>query len=625
MQRHRTAIIIALFLTWGMQGGCRSPGSYRIEADKAAYDIIAEKQRQALGAAEELSIDRPSDILRRRLLVEQDLARSGGASLGSDQLEAIPHWPEEDYPAAIYAGDGNIPVGNEGLVTLSLVQALQVGARNSFDYQSRKEDVFRAALSLDLERNDFRDIFTGEVESLISSNASGDRAVSGTENSGTVDWSRRLKSGAELSAGLAVDLANLLTMGGASSLGLKADATISIPLLRGSGKHIVAEPLTQAERDVVYAIYEFERFKRIFAVNIASSYLGVLRQLDQVDNARENYHRMIVSARRSRRLAEANRGEIIQAGRAVQNELRARNGWISAMESYEDRKDSFKNLLGLPTDAAIELDRLDLEELVAPALELMAETAEQERLAGREETPPADAPVELIPPSQAEGGPLEMDETAAIELALENRLDLRVAQGNVYDAQRTVVVRADALRAELTLLGTADVGGRRSVASATSDDAQLRTDKGIYSGLLTLDLPLERTAERNAYRNSIIDLERAVREVQKQEDQIKLFIRRELRALLEAREGLQIQVQAVMLAEKRVKGVNLFLEAGRTEIRELLDAQDDLLAAQNALTSAAINYRIAELELQRDMGLLKVDQSGLWREYSPEEIDDVEQ
>ena len=169
-----------------------------------------------------------------------------------------------------------------------------------------------------------------------------------------------------------------------------------------------------------------------------------------------------------------------------------------------------------------------------------------------------------------------------------------------------------------------DMGASRSVSSATRDDAELRFDQGSYSALLTLDLPIERTAERNAYRNSFINLERAVRDVQTLEDQIKLSVRGELRDLLESRESLKIQTQSVVVAQKRVRSTNLFLEAGRAEIRDLLEAQESLLGAQNSLTRAVINYRIAELELQQDMGLLQVDESGLWREFSPEVIDYVE-
>ena len=205
-----------------------------------------------------------------------------------------------------------------------------------------------------------------------------------------------------------------------------------------------------------------------------------------------------------------------------------------------------------------------------------------------------------------------------IRLSLVNRLDLRVAQESVYDAQRGVVVAADQLGAELTLFGTAAMGGRRSVGSATSNDARIRLNEAAYSALPTLDLPIERVAERNAYRTSLIYLEAAVRNVQDLEDQIKLDVREALRTVQSTRESLQIQARAVVVAEKRVKGAEMSLEEGRGQMRDVLEAQSALVSAQNALTGAVVDYRLTELELQRDMGLLRVDEQGLWHESNPE-------
>jgi outer membrane protein TolC len=137
--------------------------------------------------------------------------------------------------------------------------------------------------------------------------------------------------------------------------------------------------------------------------------------------------------------------------------------------------------------------------------------------------------------------------------------------------------------------------------------------------LLTIDLPLERTAERDAYRNSFISLERAVRDVQKLEDEIKLLIRRSLREMSETRESRKIQANAVYVAQNRVQSTTLFFEAGRIQIRDLLEAQESLLQAKNSLTAAVVDYRIAELSFQRDTGLLKIDEKGLWHEYNPED------
>jgi len=390
-------------------------------------------------------------------------------------------------------------------------------------------------------------------------------------------------------------------------------------LLRGRGAHIVTEPLTQAERNVIYAIWNFERYKRVFAVNIAARYLAVLQALDRVANEEGNYKRAIVSARWSQQRADTGDLDIVQADQAVQNELRARNSWVLAMQSYERSLDEFKILLGLPVDAKIELERGELDNLVdvvsAATIDLSKFVRDP-----NEDIPPADAAVELELPSDEGAGAFEIDRAVAIGLALENRLDLQVAQEGVYDAQRDVIVKADQLGADLTLLGTASMGGRRSVGSATSDDARLRLNDAAYSGLLTLDLPIERLAERNNYRNSLIDLEAAVRRVQDLEDQVKLDVRDALRVLQSTRETLQIQARAVEVAQRRVKGAEMSLEEGRAQMRDILEAQNSLVSAQNSLTGAVINYRVTELELQRDMGLLAVDEQGLWHEFAPEVI-----
>ena len=617
LNRHTTAprrLVLVVLLVGAGVGlvSCRSPQAYRQEADEVAAEIVADKQQEALGEPESFTIERPSDILRRRMIEEQNLLYADESSLGTDRLTPPPHWPKDVYPPESSSPDANIPIEPNKPLKLTLTDSLQVAARNSFDYQSRKESVFQAALDLDLTRNDFRNIFSGGADSQVVSDTTGDETVTTVDTAGDLGVTRTLKNGLTLSGALAIDLFNLLTQGGASSLGLSGDASVSMPLLRGAGKHIVTEPLTQAERDVVYAIWDFERFKRTFAVSIADEYFAVLSQMDSVANARDNYRSSIASARWSRRRADAGRIAEIEVDQAVSSELRARNNWISAQERLKRSLDSFKSSIGLPPDALIELDPNDLIQLQTRSAKILEEIESADDEEASETALPADAPVELVPASYEDAGPLEMDQMVAVELALDNRLDLRKAIEQVHDAQRTVVVRADALRAGLTL------GGSMGIAD-DDDDGSLSFDGARYAALLSVDLPLERTAERNAYRNSLISLERSTRSVQSLEDQIKLSIRNQLRTLLESRESVKIQAQSVVVAEKRVRSSTLFLEAGRIQIRDLLEAQDDLLAAQNSLTSAVVNYRIAELELQRDLGLLKVNENGLWQEFTPEE------
>ena len=101
---------------------------------------------------------------------------------------------------------------------------------------------------------------------------------------------------------------------------------------------------------------------------------------------------------------------------------------------------------------------------------------------------------------------------------------------------------------------------------------------------------------------------------------IKAAIRSELRTLVETRENLKISAQQVVIAENTVNNARLLLDAGRVQIRDLLEAQIALVDAQNALTGAIIGYCTAELQLQSELDLLTITREGLLKEFSPGEI-----
>ena len=608
----RTLIILFALLSLVVLG-CRTSGGWRRAADRVADKIISGKQQTLFGASEPIVIESPADTLRRRLLLEQQLPYADPASLGTKALAKPGRWPHDDYltgaTAMTPATGGDATAAP---LRISLAEALQAGARGNRDFQTRKEDVFRAALSLDLERNAFRRTLTGFVQTLYTTDRTGGTPEKGMQHDASLALSQKLQSGASASTRIAYNLAQLLTGERGSATGILVDASATVPLLRGAGRAIVTEPMTQAERDVEYALNAFERYKATFAVQIATEYLGVLRQKNEVRNARENYSRVALSAQRTRRLAEAGRQPDLYVGQATQEELRARSRWFTARQAYTQRLDTFKILLGLPVDAAVELVSDELNRLTE-LLPQSAPNAKPGDVQGADGIPPsaAEAPADLLKLERQSG---ELEESAAVTQGLQQRPDLATARGRVVDAQRKVIVAADALGAGLTLQGGAAWGSLQSVGTATADNTTLFFDRARYEALLKLDLPFERTAERNIYRRSLMALEAAVRDYQEQEDQVKLKIRNGLRNLVEYRETVRIQVRAVALADRRVASSDLFLQAGRAQMRDLLDAQDSLLTARNALTSALVSFRLAQLELQRDMGVLKFGTDGVLQE-----------
>jgi outer membrane protein TolC len=648
--------------------GCKSPYAHRREADKAAYQIIREKQQAALNENEPFTIEKPADTLRRRLMLGQNLIHSDPASVSTKDIQPIKRFPDRKYLGS--QGDVPDPSGptwQAGPLRLTLLEALQVAAHNSRTYQAQKEAVYIQALSLDLERDEFRTTWSGLIDNTILHDRGGDDPITGLVTSPSASVLQRFKAGAIVTGRIALDLVKLLSGDRASSRGIAADFSVTIPLLQGAGREIFTENLTQAERDVIYQLWDFDQFKRQFTVQIASQYFAVLQSMDSVENNEQSYRRLIINARRSRRLADAGRLPEIQVDQALQEELRGRDRWISSRQTLAQRQDNFKVLLGLPPDAEIEFDRgelrrvsesvrltLDIEDPnrplerqsapdtqpVEPAATQPAAPAERPQggyqvdpvtelpRPGRAATGPAPGPEDLGPTAgdivlrepSPEGGPYEIPEDMALKVALEQRPDLKAFQGAVIDAQRRVYVAADALRAGLDLTAGGSFGGRRGgLGSANQPNAQLRPERGSYDAGLLLEVPLERTGARNAYRQSLIALERATRALQEAEDEIKLDVRSSLRDLLGAREGLQTQARAVAVANRRIRGADLNLLAGRASVRDVLEAQNAIVTAQNSFTAAVVEYRVAELELQRDMGVLDVNHEGQWREYVPPE------
>jgi outer membrane protein TolC len=350
-------------------------------------------------------------------------------------------------------------------------------------------------------------------------------------------------------------------------------------------------------------VHTFERFKRGFAVEIISDYLGVLLQLQDLRNVQVNYVRLQAAAERAQRMAKAGRLPEVQYDQAVQDELRARTRWINAQQSYFRSLDDYKFSLGLPVDADVALDESEFETIRSLTNMISATDSE-------------------LPDEAAEGTNtvdlvemFSVDANHLVQMAISNRLDLMTALAQVEDAQRQVYIQADALRPEFTLLGNVQAGERQ--VSGSSDAAE-RADRDTLSlsGLLTFDLALERSSESRAYRESLLDLQSTVRSYQASEDGVKRDVRNGLRQLDGARENVKTQVKAIRLAEKRVRSTDLFLQAGRVEIRDVLEAEDALLSAQNGLNEALVRFRIAELSLQRDVGLLKVSASGISKESS---------
>ena len=537
---------------------CMTPNKAIKESDEVGSRLATEFWRKQTGATNVFDIGRPSDALTLRIAL---LAVSRG-----EQGVVFPKLP----------GVGALSVSNS-VLNLSFRDALCVAARNDRQYQKLKETVFADALDVDYQRFLFDTSFTGVLLALLSGDPNA-KKVSGEAEPG---FAHEFENGAKLAGNMALNVASLLREDW-RSLGLSGDLTMAVPLMRGSGRDIVREPLTQAERDLVYSIHTFEAYRQSYAVTVASAYLGVLEYAQRLQNALDNERNLKKNARRAEMLFEAGRMQKIQADQALSDQLDASSGVISVRKTYETLLDSFKITLGLPPESKIVLDRRELDLLQRGMTHLLKSTR---------------SAIERFP-----------EEREACRIALENRHDLFVIRGEVDDAVRAVKVAADQLRADVVLKGTGNLDRTRE----TGDNGFSGNE--TWSSSLSADLPWNRHKERNAYKKKLIVLDQARRTLEAEEDTVKQSVRNGLRNLVAARATFEVELEAVRVAQRRVDSNSLFLLSGRSTMRDVLEAQDSLLTEQNAFCDALINWRNCDLALRRDMGVLRISDAGIWQE-----------
>jgi outer membrane protein TolC len=456
-------------------------------------------------------------------------------------------------------------------ITLSLVEALDVAAENSRDFQRQKEQLYLAALDLTRDIHEFELVFGGGVSNEQSGTADPNAdeefdVALGDELSASVNT----VAGTRIVASFVNTFLRSVIHGGPFDPSSLLNLTITQPLLRGAGRRIVREPLTQSERNVVYAVREFERFRAEFAVSVVGDYWEAVAQMADLANVEANYKTLAQSRVEIDELYNAGRRTVTDRGRARQSEYSADSQRVAAKNRLQTTLDRFKLTLGLPVTAQVELDPSELAKVTTRGVAVV-----------------------------------DIDEAAAIALALQRRYDHQTTVDEVEDAGRRIIVSEDALTMAL------DFRAALNVPSASGDSLNLDWSRVNWSAGFELDLALDKLVERNAYRSALISFDVAVRAREQSEDQITADVRATLRNIQSAIDSFKIQETAVELAAQRVEATTDLFAAGRVAALEKLDAQDALLQAQLQFTASIVDYANARLALINDLEALVLEPKGL--------------
>ncbi|MBW7992380.1 MAG: TolC family protein, partial [Planctomycetes bacterium] len=455
----------------GFTGGC-SPEQYKAEADKEVYQIIDDKWEDDFGQkanyiiSDSNTISSPIDIP-----VEKVIPPSG---------------------------------------VISLSEAVAIATKYNRGYKTRKETLYQSALSLTGTRYNYALQWFGTIDGTYTDNKSGGDDVT-IETSTGVNKTGLILDGVLFNAGIAVDWVRFLTGDPRTSLGSLLSGDVTIPLLGSGAGKARQETLTQAERNVLYQIRSFNRYRKSFVVDIVDQYYNILERRANVINSENSYNRLVESKKRLGIEVETGSKAPSDVDETDQQVLSEESKLVAAQQGYEGALDQFKVTLTLPTDAEIVLDPNELKALEDIGISQVNYTTEM-----------------------------------AIETARQWRLDLANRADEVEDAERRLVLAAEGLGVQLDLTGGANV----SSPAKTKFD-RLQFQKGAYSLGFAADLPFSRVAERNAYREALITLEQQVRAYENDQDSIELNMRAALRDLKAKAEQYRIKQMALVLAQRR--------------------------------------------------------------------------
>lgn len=304
--------------------------------------------------------------------------------------------------AAQYGLNGEGPTGNGEVpqaYLITLEQAVELALFNSREFQDRRESLYLTALPVTLQRFNFLPQFYATEQVFREWAAS--RSTLGKQNRWVANTGFGPRSGLGFTQLFSTGALLTLQLANRTVVNLTGDPRhtisestlildLSQPLLQAGGRAVTLEPLTQAERDLVYELRNYARFHREFYVAIAVGspirtavggigvagvdlgvrgqaafvgYYPTIQRLAVVENNRANVESFARLLRFYQAYVIGGSVSQLQVDQIEQQLLDSRAQLLQSEVLYQDSLDQFKLQLGLPTNLPLELDFGPLEPL----------------------------------------------------------------------------------------------------------------------------------------------------------------------------------------------------------------------------------------------------------------------
>jgi outer membrane protein len=459
--------------------------------------------------------------------------------------------PAEDEAPVSEAAAGPRP----GAVGISLGRAVATALDRNFNILAAGDSVAAAKLRETASRSQFYPTLTPQYQ-----RSTDDQALA-------LDASQRLPwTGGRLSA----------TAAYRSNLGAELPPTrfsdfrllLTQPLLRGFGPNATSYELVNSQRARQSQERALDLARQRLVVQVAAAFYQIVQQRQLLAVAEQSLKRSEGLRRASEARLEVGLVSKLDVFRAQLQASQAEGSMVSAQAALEDGLERFRVLLGLaPTDST-----------------------EPEAVTLPDPSRDAPEPVEVL-----------------VSRALANRLELEETRDQVTDAKRAASLTRQSLLPQLDL----NLGLTRGGFGTTIGESFRGADRG-FTFFVTTSYPLARAAAVAAKATAEIEVSARGRALEQRRLEIESEVRGAAREMERIRKSVDLQRQAVDVAESQLRLATLRYQRGLASNFDVVDAEGSLILARTALVGLRTSYQVARIELLRVTGTLD-----LAREFAP--------
>ncbi len=426
VSRHASILpaVILMLATLVAINGC-SRAKHRIAADREAYEVIAERNGDPRWHADDVRID-PDRRSRFFDPFDPDCSPMPLDDPASQQYMRVvagrkgwKHWLDNgeridlENPIWRAALADYVEVVADGSVKLNVDSALKIAYINSSSNQTQLESLYLSALDVTAERFRLDTQFFGGYDLRYAHNGTmippalryspflGRFVVnpafegSGIENNRltagrpfganpALQARRKFATAGEFLVGFANSFVLEFTGSDASLASSLANFSLVQPLLRGAGRDIALEQLTNTERDLLANLRAYHQYRQGFYTQVAigelgvtgperrggdtiltsfsgqggvGGYIGLLQKLQQIRNSEDNLSLQLRTLAQLEALLDVGVIDLVQVDQFRQNVENERARLLQSRNTLELALDRYKaRTLGMPPDLRVELD-----------------------------------------------------------------------------------------------------------------------------------------------------------------------------------------------------------------------------------------------------------------------------